>query len=154
VEDLEPESLIKKGIKGVIVDLDNTIAPRGEGAVPSGIREWIKRIQSLGIDVVLISNSPSSRTQKYAQELGLAWIANALKPLPMAFIRASKKMNIPLKSLAVVGDQVFTDVLGGNICGAFTVLVSPLSKKTDFFTTKFVRVFERFILRKFKKGGG
>lgn len=115
------------------------------------IREWIQRMKAGELKLVLISNSPASRTRKFAQDLDLEFIANAFKPFPMAFIRASKKLNIPLKALAVVGDQIFTDVLGGNICGAFTVLVSPLSRKTDFFTTKFVRVLERFILKKFEK---
>lgn len=141
---------MKRGIKGIIVDLDNTIAPRGKGSVPSSIKEWIQRMKDSGMKVVLISNSPSSRTQKFAQELGLEYIANALKPLPLAFIKASRKMNASLKTLAVIGDQVFTDVLGGNICGAFTILVPPLSQKTDFFTTKLVRVFERLILKKYK----
>lgn len=144
---------MKRGIKGIIVDLDNTIAPRGEGLVPSSIKEWIQRVKGLGIKLILISNSPFSRTQKFAQELGLQYIANALKPLPLAFIKASRKMNIPLKTMAVIGDQVFTDVLGGNICGAFTILVPPLSEKTDFFTTRFIRVLERLILKKYKNKG-
>jgi hypothetical protein len=149
VEDLGPDFLKEKGIKGIIVDLDNTLAPRDAFQVPEGIRKWVQDIKAQGIDLVVISNSRSGRTRKFAQELGLDHIANAMKPLPVAFVRASRKLKLPLKALAVVGDQIFTDVVGGNLCGAFTVLVSPLSKKTDFFTTKFVRLLESIVLKKY-----
>ncbi|MGB9552826.1 MAG: YqeG family HAD IIIA-type phosphatase [bacterium] len=154
IEHLEPKFLIEKGIQGIIIDLDNTIAPRKKEEAPESVKEWIREIRAWGLKIVLISNSSRRRTEKFAHDLDLEFIPNALKPLPMAFIKASRKLKIPLNALAVVGDQIFTDVLGGNICGAFTVLVSPFSRKTDFFTTKFIRILEMLILKKIKNRKG
>lgn len=154
IETLEPEFLIEKGIQGIIVDLDNTIAPRKKEEVPESIKKWIREIRARGLRIILISNSSRKRTEKLAHDLDLEFIPNALKPFPMAFLKASRKLKIPLNALAVVGDQIFTDILGGNICGTFTILVSPLSKKTDFFTTKIIRILEMFILKKLKNKKG
>lgn len=121
---LTPAWLKARGLKGVILDLDNTLLPYGEGDLPEAYRAWLSDLKG-AVPVYLLSNALPERFARVQRLLDLPGHAPALKPW-FGFRKALKALGLPAREVAAVGDQVFTDVLGGNLVGAYTVLV-PLA---------------------------
>ena len=141
-----PMTLLKeKNIQGLIFDLDNTIIGWDSNEMQQEIISWLSNLKDNGFKIYIVSNSMKKRVKNIAESLSIPYIARAGKPMNYGFLKALKNLNLDSKSVAVVGDQIFTDVLGGNRIGAFTILVKPLSKK-EFFTTQLTRKFERLLL--------
>ena len=138
-----------QGIKGICFDLDNTLVPWDAKEPPTALLLWLKEIREAGFSLFLVSNAVTKRLLYFAGLLGIEGIAKAGKPRKKAFKRALKELNLPAHQVALVGDQLFTDVLGGNRMGLFTVLVSPLSKQ-EFVGTRFMRILERMVMRHWK----
>jgi HAD superfamily phosphatase (TIGR01668 family) len=124
---IDLRSLQDRGIRGLAVDLDNTLVPRTDPAVPPSAHRFVARAADSGMGVCLVSNNWHERVRLVSEELSAPFIARALKPMTRAFRQAAGMLDIEPDALAVVGDQVFTDMLGGNLAGAVTVLVQPLS---------------------------
>lgn len=142
--------LKKKGIKGLIVDLDNTLLPRYEEKVPLRLLSWLKELNSQGFKAVIVSNNWSGRVTAIAAKLNLPLVAPAVKPRRGAFKRGMKVLGTAVSETAVIGDQLFTDVFGGKRCGLYTILVKPASPK-EMFHTRVLRYFEKIILRRLQK---
>ncbi len=145
VLDIDLEALRSRGIDTLLVDLDNTLLPRDTSVVPDELRRWSARLAESGFRVCLVSNNWHARVHAVAEELGTALVAKALKPLPFAFLRGLALVGSERARAAVVGDQIFTDVLGGKLLGMVTVLVTPLSE-SDLPHTLLLRRVERFVL--------
>jgi len=137
--------LAQKGVDTLLVDLDNTIVPRDTNEITPAHRDWAVSLIDAGFRVCLVSNNWHERVRRVADELGFALVSKAVKPMPFAFLRALKKVGSNRRSAAVVGDQVFTDVLGGNLLGMTTVLVMPLSR-SDLPHTLLLRRIESALL--------
>lgn len=137
--------LVAGGIRGLIVDLDNTLLGFRESELAQEHLAWVRDALSRGMGVVMLSNNFSERVTMVAAALGVECIPNALKPLPFSFLRAKRMLKLGRREIAVVGDQLFTDVLGGRLCGFYTVLTEPIENK-DFAITKVFRFFERLML--------
>lgn len=137
--------LVAGGIRGLIVDLDNTLLGFRESELAEEHLAWVRDALSRGMGVVMLSNNFSDRVTMVAAALGVECIPNALKPLPFSFLRAKRMLRLGRREIAVVGDQLFTDVLGGRLCGFYTVLTEPIENK-DFAITKVFRFFERLML--------
>lgn len=150
VYDLDFAALKRLGILGIIVDLDNTLLEWDRDTGTERLRQWFESAKAAGIKVILVSNSKKPRVSKIAEPFGIPYIAFAKKPLPFAFRKALHLLNLPKEAIVVIGDQVLTDILGGNMYGFKTILVAPLSQK-DGFVTRINRKLERFILRMFVK---
>lgn len=133
------------GIRGLILDLDNTLIGFRETALGSEHLAWVARAHADGFAMVMLSNNFTARVTSVADQLGIACIPNALKPLPFSFLRAKRLLNLRRREIAVVGDQLFTDVLGGKLCGYYTILTEPIEAK-DFAITSLFRFFERLML--------
>ncbi len=136
---LTPAWLEARGLRGVILDLDNTLLPYGAKEIPLELRAWLEGLRAQA-PIYLLSNASPRRFAKIQTELGLPGHAPALKPW-LGFRRALKALGLPPKEVAVVGDQVFTDILGGNLVGAYTVLVPPLGQE-ELLYTQLVRFLE------------
>ena len=135
------------GISGLIVDLDNTLLGFGQTELAAEHVEWVQEARERGFAIVMVSNNFSDRVGAIARHLGVACVPNALKPLPFGFLRALRELGLPRKAVAVVGDQLFTDVLGAKLCGGlYTILTEPIENK-DFPITRFFRLCERLVLR-------
>ncbi|PKQ29060.1 MAG: YqeG family HAD IIIA-type phosphatase [Actinobacteria bacterium HGW-Actinobacteria-10] len=145
VHHIDLDALEASGIDTLLVDLDNTLLPRDSGVVSDELCNWAAVLAERGFKVCLVSNNWHDRVHDVAQELGFQLVAKAVKPLPFAFLRALKLMGSRRSSAATVGDQMFTDVLGGNLLGMRSVLVQPLSD-SDLPHTLFLRKIERFVL--------
>ena len=150
--DIHPKDLQEKGIKGIITDLDNTLVEwDGPNATPRVIK-WFEEMKKNQIKVTIVSNNNEKRVKSFSDPLDIAFIFRAKKPLSLAFHRAAKQMNIKKEETVVIGDQLLTDVLGGNRGGFHTILVVPVAQ-TDGIATKFNRMVERKILNWFRKKG-
>jgi uncharacterized protein len=139
------EELEAAGIRGLIVDLDNTLLGFRETELGQEHIEWVARAHERGFRIVMLSNNFTTRVTTIAMQLNVECIPNALKPLPFGFLRAKRRLNLRRREIAVVGDQLFTDVLGGKICGLYTILTEPIELK-DFPITRLFRIFERLLL--------
>ncbi len=145
VHAIDLEDLRSQGVDTLLVDLDNTLLPRDTNIIPDDLRAWAAKLEADGLKICLVSNNWHERVQSVAAELGFALVAKAVKPLPFAFLRALKQVGSTTKTAAVVGDQLFTDVLGGKLLGMRTVLVAPLSS-SDLPHTLVLRRLERMVL--------
>ncbi|HHW98616.1 MAG TPA: YqeG family HAD IIIA-type phosphatase [Firmicutes bacterium] len=138
--------LKEQGIKAICSDLDNTlVAWESEQANPE-LLAWLKKARDAGFELYLISNAVPKRFEHFTHLLGVKGISKAGKPRKRAFLQALRELGRPAEQVALVGDQIFTDVLGGNRVGLFTILVVPLSKR-EFIGTRFMRRIERIVMR-------
>ncbi|QRN86551.1 YqeG family HAD IIIA-type phosphatase [Clostridia bacterium] len=137
--------LEKNKIKGVVIDLDNTIAPWNSNVIEKPFSDWLNMVQANGIQIVLVSNNKEERVKVFSKLIDVPFIAGATKPLRTAFIRAMDMMGSKKNETVVIGDQIFTDILGGNMVGLHTILVEPMASK-EFIGTKVLRALERLVL--------
>lgn len=142
--EISPEFFQTRGIKAVLLDLDNTLLPWSEGVFPRETLRWIEEMKAAGLLLCLVSNNKPQRVAQLAGELGIPGISQAVKPRRKGFRQALRLLRVKPEETAVVGDQIMTDVLGGNRAGLFTVLVNPLSP-IEHRGTYFLRWLERVL---------
>lgn len=138
-------SLAKQGFRGLILDLDNTLTCWQGREVSQEVQAWLLEAKKMGFRLCLVSNALNRRVEKMAQSLGLPFVAQAAKPRRGGFTRALSLLGTTPQETVVIGDQLFTDIWGGNRAGLYTILVQPVGEK-EFFTTRLLRCFERKIL--------
>lgn len=137
VTEITPEFLIKNNIRGLLLDLDNTLTTHDNPVPGDGVTEWLDSMRSAGIKMVIVSNNHPPRVKPFADMLGLDFVCEGKKPFSSGFNRAQKRMGIPFSQLAVVGDQIFTDMLGANLKRVRGIFVYPIEhEKTKFFKLK------------------
>ncbi len=146
VYDLDINVLKSRNIKGIIIDIDNTLVAWETKNADAKVIALIDMIKGHGFNLCILSNATKKRVEEFNKELKLPAIYKALKPRKGSYIKAMNLMSTELSNTAVIGDQIFTDVLGGNRLGLFTILVSPVSPK-EFAGTKLVRCIERIVLK-------
>ena len=150
--DISPKQLSAKGVKGIITDLDNTLVEWDRPFATPQLVKWFEEMKKHNILVTIVSNNNEERVKAFSDPLQLPFIFRARKPMGPAFYRAISQMGIKKEEAVVIGDQLLTDVLGGNRSGFHTILVVPVAQ-TDGFWTKFNRFAERRILNWFRKKG-
>lgn len=150
--DITPESLKAKGVKGIITDLDNTLVEWDRPYATPMLIEWFDHMRKNEILVTIVSNNNENRVRAFSDPLQIPFIFQARKPMSRAFYKALKQMGLRKEETVVIGDQLLTDVLGGNRGGFHTILVVPVAQ-TDGFVTRFNRKVERRILNWFRKKG-
>ncbi|HTD32785.1 MAG TPA: YqeG family HAD IIIA-type phosphatase [Candidatus Elarobacter sp.] len=142
--DVPLDLLTKAGVRGIVVDLDNTVCAYHQPELAPGVADWVAAARGRGFALVLVSNNFSERVGAIGAQLGIPVVPNALKPLPFAFLRALKLLGTPRRDTIVIGDQLFTDVLGAKLLGMRTILTKPLVEH-DFPLTRVLRFLERTI---------
>lgn len=147
----------RMGVKGLILDIDNTLTSHDAPEPEKAILDWLEQMKRDGIRLILLSNNHPPRVQPFADRLGLAFEADGKKPLPAGYRRAAAAMGLSVKECAVVGDQIFTDILGANLAGMPSILVTPIDYDEPV-QIRFKRVLEKPILWCYgkiqKEGGG
>jgi HAD superfamily phosphatase (TIGR01668 family) len=152
VQAIDLRLLRRRGIRGVVLDLDNTLAGWRALQPSLEVATWLKGLRSHQIGAVILSNNGKGRVGDFARSIGVPCIPNARKPRVRGFLQAMQMLGTTPQTTAVIGDQVFTDILGGNRAGFFTILVSPLTRE-EFVGTKAVRRVEGMVLRHFARQG-
>ncbi|AIY05214.1 hypothetical protein Plano_1249 [Planococcus sp. PAMC 21323] len=152
VFDIKPETLIEKNIKGIITDLDNTLVEWDRPDATPKLIDWLKSMKDAGIQVVIVSNNNELRVKSFADPLGIPFIYQARKPMGRAFRKALRIMEAKSDQVVVIGDQMLTDIFGGNLNKMHTILVLPVAQSDGFFT-RFNRKVERKIMKKLKDKG-
>ncbi len=129
--DVTPDDLHKMGAKAVGLDIDNTVAPDGTMNFIDGIKDWVKMIQEAGFPITIISNGTFIRVIPISKYLGgLPYIHLSMKPFTRGLKKAAKRMNVDISELAMLGDQIFSDIKAANACGAIPVRIDPLPAKS------------------------
>ncbi len=146
VADIKFEDLAANGLRGVIIDLDNTLVGYRQLAPDDRDARWIVAARERGVQVVMVTNNATPWAKDVARNLGIPCIANARKPLPSGFRRALGVLELPRAAVVVVGDQLFTDILGARLFGLSAILVEPLVRH-DPLNTRWLRYLERWLLR-------
>jgi len=145
--EVDPAALAGAGVRGLVLDLDNTLTEWNRPQFVAGVQDWLAAARQAGLGLCIASNAAGeSRVQALADRVGAHCIVRAGKPRRGAYLRAAERMGTSPQSTAVIGDQIFTDILGGNRAGMTTILVRPFNRR-DFPATKVMRVLEWFVLR-------
>jgi len=143
VTDIDPAWIKELGITGVMLDIDNTITRWEDHHVPAAELEWLQRLKGAGLACRLISNGIGSKRAKIVEQTGIPQSRGlAVKPMPAAFQKCLRDLNLPADKVLMIGDIVMTDILPANRIGVWTCLVKPLSH-IDFIGTKAWRIMER-----------
>jgi HAD superfamily phosphatase (TIGR01668 family) len=150
--DVSLDDLEARGMRGIVVDLDNTLLGYGKSEYDPRDGAWVTEAVRRGFRVVLLSNNFTQRVKRAGESLGVPTIPSALKPLPTGFLRALAVLKTPRRATVVVGDQLFTDVLGAKLCGLRAILTHPLEEH-DWHGTRILRFFERLVLGPRRKSG-
>lgn len=145
VSDISVTELVDAGVTCVLIDRDNTVVPRDTKRAPESALAWLAELREAGIKVCMVSNNfHTAEVEASAAELGMDVVHHAMKPAPFAVRRALSLMGAAPEQAVLVGDQVFTDVMAGNLAGVRPILVEPQST-TDLWYTQIFRVVERAI---------
>ncbi len=150
VHSLDLKRLKESGIRGIIFDIDNTLESHRVAEPGQKVLSLIENVKKEGFSICLISNGKIPRVELFNRTLMLDAIGDAKKPAKKNLKRAMQLLGTAAHETALVGDQIFTDVYGGNRMGFYTVLVDPIEQiENKFFYVK--RFFERLILKKIKE---
>ena len=147
IYDIDYDNLVSRGIKCVLFDLDNTLLPPKTKEVSKKLIDFMKQVKKTNIRFIIYSNSRKKRVSEVASRLELEYFSLAMKPYRGKFDKIVKKYEYNQSELAIVGDQLLTDVLFGNRVGITTILVNPLSVNDRLFT-KYNRMREKRIYKK------
>lgn len=143
-QEINLEYYRKLAMRGIIIDLDNTIVPWDADNISKEADCFLQKALSLDYKICLLSNARRKRAENVAAQYQIEYLSPAFKPRKKAFLNALERIGLNADQVMVIGDQVFTDILGGNKAGCFTILVPSLSKK-EFAGTKILRFFERML---------
>jgi len=153
VTELTVTDLQAEGIDTVLLDLDNTLVPWQKRDMTNEVRHWLTDLKEAGMKLYLVSNTRhGSRIILLSEELGIPHVRQAWKPRKKGFLHAMKELGSEPSKTVIIGDQMFTDVLGGNRLGLYTVMVTPIARR-EFAGTKISRAAERVFLSWFRKKG-
>lgn len=140
--------LKKNNIKGLILDVDNTLIDLNKNMNPKVV-DWVNELKKNNIKFCIVSNTNKyEKVKSVAEKLDIPYFYFAKKPFKRGFEKAKRKMNLKEENIAAVGDQIMTDVLGANRCKMFSILVEPISEK-DILITKIKRPFEKLIIKRY-----
>ncbi len=154
INDIRPETLKAQGITAIITDLDNTLVPWRRYDITDAVTQWLEELEVAGIKICIASNTMhTSRLRKLSEQLKIPFVDRVRKPNVGGFIRAMQLMKSDLPQTAVVGDQIFTDVLCGNKLGLCTILLRPPLAKEEFLSTMILRNVERWIIEFLQRRG-
>jgi hypothetical protein len=128
IYDLDPQALSAAGVRLVLADLDNTLISYEESLPSPALRQWKENLENAGLTLFVVSNSRKSRRcPDFCAALGVPCVRHAGKPSTKGFRQALEETGIPASQAVMVGDQVFTDVWGGNRAGVTTIAVKPIA---------------------------
>lgn len=148
VYDITPKHLKELKVSGILVDLDDTLVGSNDHTVPEKSLTWVRSWAAHGIRVVILSNGKRERVARFADAARLPAFALAGKPLKKAFRKGLNALELPPSESVMIGDQIFTDVLGAKLAGTKSILVNPVSQ-AGLLHTRLLRRVEHRVLKGF-----
>ena len=147
ITDISSEFLHNNNIKGLLLDVDNTMSvAHGNKTLRSGLAEWLSDMKENGIELIVLSNAKTVRARRFGDSVRLSVVGLAAKPLPFGYLKAVKALKLKRREVAIVGDQIFTDILGGRCVGVKTILLTPI-KLEDGWSFKVRRYLEKGVYK-------
>lgn len=154
ISDITPEIMAAQNIKGMVLDIDNTLAPRYTELPDEQLKRWITGVRDTGVKLYIISNNRRNRVSRFAEALDLPFICRGMKPFPSAFRRAAKWLGLDPGDMAAVGDQIYTDVIGAHSAGMKAWLVTPIDPNENIVFKIRRRLEKPYISRYYRNNGG
>lgn len=149
ITDISVEILKKYNIDSLVLDVDNTLSTHHGQVLTDGLVDWLNTMRQNNIKLTILSNSKSERLEPFAKKIDLDYISLGLKPLPFGYLRALKKLNSNRKNTAIVGDQIFTDIIGGNFVGVKTIWLTPIEPE-PMLSFRIRRKLEAYLIKLLK----
>ncbi|MBQ7040091.1 MAG: YqeG family HAD IIIA-type phosphatase [Clostridia bacterium] len=146
IEDIAVKTLQKRNVKGLILDIDNTLVPPHTPEADERAKRFVQRMQE-AFKICIVSNNIYERAEKFANSFPVDFICDGNKPAKKPFLLALEKLQLEPCEIAVIGDQIFTDVWGANRMGMISVLVNPVCDKEGKFV-KFKRLLEKMVFKR------
>lgn len=150
LEDLDLGYFKDKKVKVLLIDLDNTLGAHDQKIIDEKMTNILKTFKENGFKVIVFSNNTTKRVKLFLNDLDFDYFSFAMKPLPFSYLKIIKKLKIEKQEAVAIGDQIFTDVLGANLVGIYSIFVEPLYKNKDGFSTKIIRKLEKYVRKKYK----
>lgn len=150
IYDITPDFFISENIKALVLDIDNTLVTYGMEEPTEDVISWIRSMESAGLKISIASNNHKERVDRFNEKLGVLTMYESGKPSRKAVRTACASFSVKPSECAVIGDQIFTDVLCASRAGALSVLVTPLKYKENLFF-KFKRLCEKPFIRAYKR---
>jgi uncharacterized protein len=144
--ELSPERLRQWGLHWLLLDVDCTLTRYRQDEAAPEVAAWIAYVRVAGVGLCLVSNGMGPRIRRFAERLGLPCVAKALKPLPWGVQSAMRLLQAAPAQTAMVGDQLFADVMAGRLAGVRTILVRPIHPEEEPWFTRVKRLPERIVL--------
>lgn len=145
IEKVDLGNLWDRGIRCLLLDMDNTIRPRDTHVVPQSVLDWLDEARGLGFRMCVVSNNWHGNVLEESAKLGLDVVHRSMKPLPFAFSKARRRCGCSKRESVMIGDELFTDILGGNLAGLMAILVVPQSDADIRFTARLRKLEERLL---------
>ena len=142
--ELNIKRLISMGIKQLVCDIDNTLVAHDVAVADESVKRFIQNVKDSGLKVVLVSNNVRERVETFADGLDVEVYPFAQKPLKKTYKKMMRDSGLAAEQIAVLGDQLLTDMLGANRLGFYTILTTPVAQK-DLKCTKVNRFFENMV---------
>ena len=146
ISDIAVDELVADGIRGVIVDLDNTLVGYRERRPTAEVSAWVDAATQAGLKIVIVSNNVRAWVEEIATHLRVSFVHKAAKPLPIGFGKALRMLGLSRAQTIVIGDQLFTDVLGAKLNGLRVILTEPIAREHALM--RFVRRIERLVAKR------
>ena len=150
---ITPAFLRRHGIRGLVLDVDNTLTEHGSHELRPQVAAWLVLMRENGIHMMIASNNVEQRVAPFAQKIGLDYISFCCKPSPYGLMAARRKWGLPRSRMALVGDQIFTDAWAGALYGIRVLLVRPMARDPKPSVRLKRRLEKPFLLRYYKNGG-
>ena len=148
--DITPDILISKGIRAVVLDIDNTLVTYGVAEPTEEVLDWIGALREAGLGVAIASNNHAPRVELFNQKIGVFATCESKKPSARAVKAACEHFGLQPNEIAVIGDQIFTDVWCARNAGSLAILVKPIPYPENLFF-KCKRVLEKPFIRAYRK---
>ncbi|MBR4911061.1 MAG: HAD hydrolase-like protein [Clostridia bacterium] len=146
ITDIEKRHLDMLGVGCLLIDIDNTVSTDHGTELVGGLSLWITKMREAGVKLYILSNARGSRVLPFSKKIGLDYIALSMKPLPFGYWRGVRKSGGSIRKTAIVGDQIFTDILGGRLAGVKTILLTPILPE-DKMSFKIRRKLEKLVFK-------